>query len=153
MIEIIVGIVFGGVISWAITHRYHRKSTISCPEWAEPLLAKLPEIAPTGEELIKLFQQEINSGSISTHPVFDLIACPNCYAPLHDLKQKVLGDDNHTLLDISCPQCGEGKVRRLLPRIGVIYKGRGYYTTDYSCKRKKTKESGDTTISTSTAKE
>jgi putative FmdB family regulatory protein len=30
-----------------------------------------------------------------------------------------------------CPQCNSDKVKRLLPRIGVIYKGKGYYTTDY----------------------
>jgi len=30
-----------------------------------------------------------------------------------------------------CPHCGGSKTRRLLPRIGVIYKGKGYYSTDY----------------------
>jgi putative FmdB family regulatory protein len=32
---------------------------------------------------------------------------------------------------VSCPQCGSAKTKRLLPRIGVIYKGKGYYSTDY----------------------
>jgi putative FmdB family regulatory protein len=31
----------------------------------------------------------------------------------------------------SCPHCGSAKTKRLLPRIGVIYKGKGYYSTDY----------------------
>jgi putative FmdB family regulatory protein len=32
---------------------------------------------------------------------------------------------------VSCPRCGSDKTRQLLPRIGVIYKGKGYYSTDY----------------------
>jgi predicted nucleic acid-binding Zn ribbon protein len=32
---------------------------------------------------------------------------------------------------VLCPQCGGSKAKRLLPRIGVIYKGKGYYSTDY----------------------
>lgn len=37
-----------------------------------------------------------------------------------------------------CPRCGGSKTKRLLPRIGVIYKGKGYYSTDY----RKTKGEG-----------
>ncbi len=37
---------------------------------------------------------------------------------------------------VACPQCGSKRVKRLLPRIGVIYKGNGYYTTDYRKKGK-----------------
>jgi len=41
-----------------------------------------------------------------------------------------------------CPQCGSEQVKRLLPRIGVIYKGNGYYTTDYRKKGKAPSSSG-----------
>ncbi len=41
-----------------------------------------------------------------------------------------------------CPQCGSEQVKRLLPRIGVIYKGNGYYTTDYRKKGKTPSSSG-----------
>ena len=34
----------------------------------------------------------------------------------------------------SCQRCGGQNVKRLLPRIGVIYKGNGYYTTDHRTK-------------------
>jgi putative FmdB family regulatory protein len=37
-----------------------------------------------------------------------------------------------------CPHCGKSSTKRLLPRIGVIYKGKGYYSTDY----RKTKTDG-----------
>jgi putative FmdB family regulatory protein len=30
-----------------------------------------------------------------------------------------------------CPGCGAAEVTRLLPRFGVVYKGSGFYTTDY----------------------
>jgi len=41
-----------------------------------------------------------------------------------------------------CPQCGSTRVRRLLPRIGVVYKGSGYYNTDYRKKSKAPSGSG-----------
>ncbi len=45
------------------------------------------------------------------------------------------GDGNN----VACPSCGGNKVERLLPRFGVIYKGSGFYTTEY--KRKGNQES------------
>jgi len=38
----------------------------------------------------------------------------------------------------TCQQCGSTEVKRLLPRIGVIYKGSGYYTTDHRTESKTT---------------
>ncbi|MEN3010276.1 MAG: FmdB family zinc ribbon protein [Candidatus Bipolaricaulaceae bacterium] len=32
---------------------------------------------------------------------------------------------------VRCPGCGADAVTRLLSRFGVIYKGSGFYTTDY----------------------
>ncbi len=32
---------------------------------------------------------------------------------------------------VRCPGCGADEVTRLLSRFGVIYKGSGFYTTDY----------------------
>ncbi|MDD4902873.1 MAG: zinc ribbon domain-containing protein [Candidatus Bipolaricaulis sp.] len=40
----------------------------------------------------------------------------------------------------ACPRCGSRRTSRLLPRIGVIYKGSGYYSTDY----RRTKPGGAT---------
>lgn len=48
---------------------------------------------------------------------------------------KVLQHNGNGSLTV-CPQCGGRKAKRLLPRIGVIYKGSGYYTTDYRSKTK-----------------
>ena len=37
---------------------------------------------------------------------------------------------------ISCPECGSQTTHRLVPRVGVVYKGSGFHSTDYRRKRK-----------------
>ncbi|HUT86727.1 MAG TPA: FmdB family zinc ribbon protein [Candidatus Heimdallarchaeota archaeon] len=32
---------------------------------------------------------------------------------------------------ISCPECGSQTTHRLVPRVGVVYKGSGFHATDY----------------------
>lgn len=44
-----------------------------------------------------------------------------------------------------CPGCGAVEVTRLLPRFAVVYKGSGFYTTDY---RRARGESGSPSGST-----
>ena len=46
-----------------------------------------------------------------------------------------------------CPECGAENAERLLPRIGVIYRGKGYYSTDYRSKSAK----ADASAASSTA--
>ncbi len=46
---------------------------------------------------------------------------------------------NGTSLQVGCPSCGGKEANRLLPRIGVIYKGSGYYSTDYRSKEREKK--------------
>lgn len=36
---------------------------------------------------------------------------------------------------VRCPGCGADNVTRLLSQFGVIYKGSGFYTTDYRRKK------------------
>jgi putative FmdB family regulatory protein len=58
--------------------------------------------------------------------------CGKCHSEFRLLRRN---DDEEPAI---CPHCGSAKTNRLLPRIGVIYKGNGYYSTDY----KKTKRTG-----------
>ena len=44
---------------------------------------------------------------------------------------------------VACPRCGGNKVERLLPRFGVIYKGSGFYTTEYKRKGNKGSSAGE----------
>lgn len=51
--------------------------------------------------------------------------CAGCKGEFRVLRRN---DDGSSA---SCPHCGSLQTKRLLPRIGVIYKGTGYYSTDY----------------------
>jgi len=48
---------------------------------------------------------------------------------------------------VRCPGCGATEVTKLLPRFGVVYKGSGFYTTEYrrsrSTEGKTSKSNGD----------
>ena len=57
---------------------------------------------------------------------------------------------NGTSPQICCLSCGGKEANRLLPRIGVIYKGSGYYSTDYRSKERE-KKSGSTKSETTAA--
>ena len=106
MIELIGGVLLGGIVSWVITHFYYKRSTVDIPRWAKPIIEKLPQLPPSLKELTELFQDAINEGIIKPHPVFQHVACPNCKAPLDSLREKVMSDDYNTILEISCPSCG-----------------------------------------------
>jgi len=58
-------------------------------------------------------------------------ACEDCGNEFRVLQRN--GDEAHG----ACPHCGGTRAKRLLPRAGVIYKGSGYYSTDYRSKRSK----------------
>ncbi|MBC7220239.1 zinc ribbon domain-containing protein [Candidatus Bipolaricaulota bacterium] len=51
--------------------------------------------------------------------------CTRCGMEFRELRQP-----NERAL-ARCPGCGTTEVMRLLPRFGVVYKGSGFYTTDY----------------------
>ncbi|MEA3356324.1 MAG: FmdB family zinc ribbon protein [Candidatus Bipolaricaulota bacterium] len=64
--------------------------------------------------------------------------CMECNAIFKEFKQN--GNGAATV----CPECGSTNTKRLLPRVGIIYKGNGYYNTDYAGKVKKAKEVSST---------
>jgi len=55
--------------------------------------------------------------------------------------------------DVRCPHCGSGDTQRLLPRFGVIYKGSGFYTTEYRRKREGGSSEGSGSASGTSKKE
>jgi len=57
-------------------------------------------------ELLKLFQDKINNGNIVPHPVFGFVSCPDCNNPIDDLTEDLVGDFDHNILILSCPNCG-----------------------------------------------
>ena len=72
---------------------------------------------------------EGRGGSVPFHR-YECEACGEKFRVLHRDEN---GSDDHS----TCPHCGGMRARRLLPRIGVIYKGTGYYSTDYRNTRMK----------------
>ena len=106
MTEILIGIILGGLISWMLAHIYYKKSSKEIPDWAKPIIKKLPQLQPSTNELLELFQEALNSGDIIPDPILGHVACPNCKAPASDFEGKGFGDENHTIIVKTCPHCG-----------------------------------------------
>jgi len=72
--------------------------------------------------------------------------------PFYRYQCEVCGDvfkvlvQNGDSTPIKCPECKSEKTKRLLPRIGVIYKGNGYYSTDYAKKGNKSKTTASSKV-------
>jgi len=71
--------------------------------------------------------------------------CDDCGAVFKKLQMN--GDSPH----ISCPECGSQTTYRLVPRVGVVYKGSGFHATDYRRKRKSSSTSEEKTSSSSSS--
>lgn len=104
--DLLIGIVGGAVLSWIIAHSYYRKSSKEPPDWAKPIIAKLPDEPPTKEKLIELFQDSLDKGEAEIDPIFGYVACPQCKASAKDFEKSGFGDDHATIAIVSCPHCG-----------------------------------------------
>lgn len=96
----------GAAFSWLITHLYYRKSSSQVPEWAKPLIEKLPDTPPTKEKLLELVQEYLNRGEVVVNEPTGHIACPECGNTAEQFQQEVFGDHRHTVVVTSCPACG-----------------------------------------------
>lgn len=73
-------------------------------------------------------------------PTYDYVcdACKHAFEKFHSMKDEPIK---------KCPECGKLKVRRLLGTGGgIIFKGTGFYQTDYkpsSAAKSSKKDSGD----------
>ncbi len=66
--------------------------------------------------------------------------CEQCGAEFRELVAR--GDG----AEVRCGTCGSRNVTRMLPRFGVVYKGSGFYTTEYrrrGAESEASKESSD----------
>jgi hypothetical protein len=71
--DLLIGIIGGAILSWVITHYYYLKSSIQPPEWAKPIIAKLPKEPPTKEKLVELFQEALDAGEAEFDPIFGYV--------------------------------------------------------------------------------
>ena len=106
MIELIIGLIFGGLISWIIAHVYYRKSSTFAPEWAKPLIEKLPGVPPSKEKLIELINEAFDAGILKPDPILRYVACPNCKSPSSDFGHRTFSDERTTVVVVDCPNCG-----------------------------------------------
>ncbi|MBC7097752.1 zinc ribbon domain-containing protein [Candidatus Bipolaricaulota bacterium] len=63
--------------------------------------------------------------------------CSRCGAEFRELLKRSDGGL------VRCVACGSAEVSRLLPRFGVVYKGSGFYTTEYRRKPESSGEGGE----------
>ena len=56
----ILFLAFGGVLSWLITHIYHKKADKEAPEWAKPLFKMLPDSKPDESQLMDIVKKFIS---------------------------------------------------------------------------------------------
>jgi len=113
MVELIIGAILGGIISWAVTHFYYKKASTDIPDWAKQIVEKLPQSKPTESELLELFQEALDTGDVVPDPILGYVACPNCKAPASDFEEKGFGDEYHTIVVKTCPHCGWSETAEL----------------------------------------
>jgi len=106
MVKLVVGAILGGIVSWVVAHIYYKKSSREIPDWAKPIIEKLPQSKPTDAELLELFQEALSTGDVLPDPILGHVACPNCKAPASDFKEEGFGDEHHTIVVKTCPHCG-----------------------------------------------
>lgn len=106
MIEIIITLIVGSIVSWLIARRYYYKSSIKSPEWARELFQNLPTSQPSLRELLLLFQKHLDLGDVEFNQVLGRVACPECGGSAKDFDAKVFGDDIYTVVSFTCPNCG-----------------------------------------------
>ncbi len=88
----------GCVVSWLIAHLYYCRSSTQAPKWAKDLIQNLPANPPKPSELLRLFQEHLDSRDVEINYRLGRVACPECGASAKDFEEKVFGDDAHTIV-------------------------------------------------------
>jgi len=107
MTELVIGLI-SAVVSWAITHAYYKRSSVNVPEWAKPIIERLPEAPPSRDQLIDLFHEALQDGELIPDPNFGYVACPRCKAPSTEFDTHEQFDEEREdrYLVVRCKRCG-----------------------------------------------
>lgn len=107
MVELLL-FVAGALISAMISRHYYSRSASEVPSWARPLIEKLPDLRPSDEELLRLFQESLQSGRVTPDPLLGHVACPKCNALATEFKRSGFFDDQTSrgVVVTECPSCG-----------------------------------------------
>jgi len=57
------------------------------------------------DELLKIFQEHLNTEEFEIDPILKVVACPKCGESSKNFKRKGFGDDLHYIVVIFCPRC------------------------------------------------
>ncbi|MFI5180316.1 MAG: hypothetical protein ACHQPI_02875 [Thermoanaerobaculia bacterium] len=97
----------GSLCTIIVSRYYYRRTSTEVPEWAKALIKKLPDQPPSEQELLKLFQESLESGKVKADPLLGHVACPNCKAPAGDFEHRAYSDDSSRgVAVVTCPSCG-----------------------------------------------
>jgi len=115
MIELLVGVILGGVISWVIAYYYYRQSSKQAPEWAQkapewarPLIEKLPDAPISSERLVRLYHEALEKGKIDfPDPMSGYVECPRCGAPASDFEPWEDYAHDSRYVGTRCGKCGK----------------------------------------------
>src|SRR5687767_5637642 len=79
--ETLIGLLGGALISWALSHRYYRRSARETPHWAKRFIESLPDQPIPTQRLVELYHAALDSGEIGhPDPIGGYVACPKCGA-------------------------------------------------------------------------
>lgn len=113
--ELLVGIITGGALSWAIAHWYYRRSSKEVPDWANrtpdwaiPLIEKLPDAPVSQERLIELYNEAVATGELQPHQFTGFLKCPNCGAGQEYFEPYEASDPRYDMhiRGFRCSKCG-----------------------------------------------
>lgn len=103
MNEVVIFFV-GCLFSWGIAHFYYKRSSTQAPAWAKLLVDNLPAQQPKLSELLRLFQKHLDSGEAIIN-LSGQVVCPECGESAKNFEEKSFGDENHTIISYTCPNC------------------------------------------------
>lgn len=107
--ETLLGVAAGALIGWLIAHWYYRRASVDTPEWAKPLIDKLPDAPVSIQRLVELYHDALENGEIGRpDPLGGYVACPECGDSSDNFEYWEQTDDarDDTYRGVKCGKCG-----------------------------------------------
>jgi predicted RNA-binding Zn-ribbon protein involved in translation (DUF1610 family) len=98
----------GCIVTLFISHLYYQRSINQIPKWADEFVKKLPKNQPEPRELLRLFQESLDSGEVEVNPVINRVICPECGESAKNFISSggSVEDLGVEVAAFTCPTCG-----------------------------------------------